>query len=300
VSYKDYYKVLEVERAATGEEIQRSYRKLARKYHPDVNKEPSAEARFKEIQEAHEVLKDPDKRRLYDKYGTHWKAISEGRMPAQGPGSAEVRVDFGPFDVGSNINDLRSIFEQVFTSQPRDGRRKRPPARRGDQETTLELGVAAAYQGGSREIHFTDTTTGEARRISVQVPPGVRHGQRIRLSGQAAGGADLYLEVRVVADERFRLSGDDVHTTLRVSPSEAVLGGTAPLSTLDGKVKVKIPPASSTGRQIRLRDRGYPTRDGRRGDLYAEIAIVVPPEPSDDERKLYERIAELSRFDPRK
>jgi len=131
------------------------------------------------------------------------------------------------------------------------------------------------------------------------VPPGVREGQRIRLAGQGAGGVDLFLRVKLVADNRFRVKGDDVHTSLRISPHEAVLGGSVPLETLDGVVKVKVPPGSSSGRRIRLRERGYPKRGGGRGDLYAEVQIVVPTQPSDEERALYEQLAAVSRFDPR-
>lgn len=299
MSYKDYYAVLEVGRDASQDELQRAYRKLARTYHPDVSKEPDAEARFKEIQQAYEVLKDPEKRRLYDKYGPQWKAISEGRAQAR-PSSSDVHVDFGPFGYGgSGVNDLRSIFEQVFSGARPPPRRSARPRGRNDQETILELPLVEAYRGGAKEIHFTDTSTGERRRLTVQVPPGIREGQRIRLGSQGAGGADLYLVVKLLPDERFRLKGDDVHTTLRVSPSEAVLGGTAPLYTLDGRVKVRIPPGSSTGRQIRLRERGYPTRGGRRGDLYAEIHVMVPAEPTEEERDLYARLGEISRFDPR-
>lgn len=304
MSYKDYYRVLEVGRDASAEELQRSYRKLARKYHPDVSKEPNAEARFKQIQEAYEVLKDPEKRRLYDKYGSQWKAISEGRASPRGaPNPADVSFDFGPFGFGSNVDDLRSIFEQVFAQQQRQAgartRRRPAAARRADQETQLELPVPDAFAGGTRELQFTDTLTGERRRLSVQVPPRVRDGQRIRLAGQGAGGSDLYLTVKIVKDDRFRLEGDDVFTTLRISAPEAVLGTSAELATLEGRVKVKVPPGSSTGRQIRLRERGYPNKTGGRGDLYAEIQIVVPPEPSEDERALYAKLAEISRFDPR-
>ncbi len=300
MSYRDYYAVLGVGREATQEEIQRAYRKLARTYHPDVSKEADAEARFKEVQEAHEVLKDPDKRRLYDKYGAQWKAISEGRAQPR-PSSSEMHVDFGPFGVGSNVNDLRSIFEQVFAgARPPPRRSARPkPGGRGDQETVLDLPILDAFRGGPRDIQFTDTSTGERRKLSIQVPPGIREGQRIRLAQRGAGGADLYLTVRLLPDERFRLAGDDVFTTLKVSPSEAVLGGSAPLITLDGRVKIRIPPGSSTGRRIRLRERGYPARGGRRGDLYAEVQVMVPEAPSDEERALYERLAEVSHFDPR-
>lgn len=303
MAYKDYYDVLGVSRSATTQEINKTYRGLAKRFHPDVSKEPDAEARFKEIGEAYEVLKDERKRALYDKYGPQWRAISEGRAPPSN--ASEVHFDFQDFGVGSGVNDLNDIFEHVFGGRGvARGRRSRtrvsgaPPSR--DQETTLELGVGAAYRGGTREIQFVDSMTKDRRRLTVSVPAKVRDGQRIRLSGQAAGGrGDLFLRVRVRSDDTFRLQGDDVYTTLRVTPSEAVLGGTAPLETLDGRVNLRIPPGSSSGRHIRLKGRGYPAKGGTRGDLYAEIQVAVPKEPSEEERALYAKLAEISRFDPR-
>ncbi|MGE0785495.1 MAG: DnaJ C-terminal domain-containing protein [Sandaracinaceae bacterium] len=302
MSYRDYYQILGVGRDATAEEVQKSYRSLAKRYHPDVSKEPDAEARFKEIGEAYEVLKDADKRRLYDKWGPQWRAISEGRAPPPGTGR-EVRYDFGDAASGSNINDLDALFEQVFggrgTARGRRTRGRTPssPSVR-TPETVLSLGVSAAYRGGTRELSITDPATRERRRLTVNVPAGVRDGQRIRLPATMNGG-DLYLRIQVSSDERFRLVGDNVFTTLRISPSEAVLGGTAPLVTLDGKVNLKVPPGSSSGRQIRLKGRGYPASGGVRGDLFAEIAVSVPAEPTDEERDLYEQLARVSRFDPR-
>ena len=303
MSYKDYYEVLGVARDATSRAIQKRYRTLAKKFHPDVSKEPNAEARFKEIGEAYEVLRDEKKRALYDKWGPNWRAISEGRGPPPGgPGPGEVQFDFGPFGFDPNVSDINQIFEQVFGGRG-PGRRRgrgapRPP--RSDQETTLALGVADAHRGGRRDIQFSDQATGKTRSLSVNVPPGVRDGQRIRLSGQAAGGrGDLYLKVEIVRDAHMRLEGDDVYAALRVSPHEAVLGATVLLETLDGRVKIKVPPGSSTGRQIRMRGRGYAKRGGERGDLYAEIQIVVPSELSPEERALYEKLAEASSFDPR-
>lgn len=298
MSYKDYYEVLGVTRGASASEIQKAYRKLAKKYHPDVSKEPDAEARFREIGEAYEVLRDGERRGLYDKWGPQWKAISEGRAPQ--PGSVDdARFDFGGF---SNVNDLNVIFEQVFggrgPGRSRAGRRGK--GRRGDQETTLELGVAKAFAGGRRDIQFVDPQTGEKRRLSVSIPSGVRGGQKIRLAGQAAAGrGDLFLRVRVVPDEHFRLEGDDVYVTLRVTPSEAALGCAAPLHTLEGEVKIRVPPGSPSGRRIRIKGRGYPGKGGRRGDLYAEISVVVPPEPTAEERQLYEQLARISTYDPR-
>ncbi len=300
MSYKDYYDVLGARREATQSEIQKRYRSLAKKYHPDVSKEPDAEARFKEIGEAYEVLKDEEKRSLYDKWGPHWRAISEGRQPPRGaPSSSEVNFDFGDFGFNSGTSDINSVFEQVFGGRGPSRRRGRR-ARRGDQETSFDIGVADAYKGGGREIQFVEAGTGQQRRLKVTVPAGVRDGQRIRLGGQAAGGrGDLYLKVRLTSDATFRLDRDDVYVALRISPSEAALGTAAPLETLDGRVKIRVPPGSSTGRQIRLRGRGYPSKSGKRGDLFAEIQVVVPKVLSDDERRLYEQLAEVSSFDPR-
>ncbi|MCB9597994.1 MAG: DnaJ domain-containing protein [Sandaracinaceae bacterium] len=298
MSYTDYYEVLGVPRDASASQIQKRYRTLAKKFHPDVSKEPDAEERFKAIGEAYEVLKDPEKRALYDKWGQHWRAISEGRAPAS-PDPGDVRFDFGRYGFNSNVNDINQIFEQVFGGSGPAGRNRgfRP---RSDQETLLELGIAKAYKGGPRDIQFVEPQTGMKRRLTVTVPPGVRDGQRIRLGGQASGGrGDLLLTVKLVSDEQFRLEQDDVHVTLRVSPAEAALGANTPLETLDGRVKVRVPPGSSSGRRIRLKERGYPRKGGGRGDLLAEIQIVVPPEPTSEEKRLYEELQRVSRFDPR-
>lgn len=304
MSYKDYYRVLGVDRSVSSQELQRRYRALAKKYHPDVSKEPDAEARFKEIGEAYEVLKDPEKRSLYDKWGPEWRAISEGRGSPGGPNVSDMHVDFGDFvGGGGGFSDMGSIFEQVFggrRSGSRGARRTRAKPPGADQETVLELGLEDAYRGGPRDLQFTDTMTGAPRTLNVTVPKGVRDGQRIRLRGQASGGhGDLFLRTKILEDERFRLDGDDVRTTLDVAPHEAVLGASASLHTLDGPVRVKVPPGSSTGRQIRLRERGYPKRGGGRGHLFAEIRVVVPSDPSAEERALYEELAKVSTFEPR-
>jgi len=299
VSYKDYYDVLGVGREASSSEIQKRFRSLAKKYHPDVSKEADAEERFKEIGEAYEVLKDDEKRSLYDKWGPHWRAISEGRQPpSNGPGSSEMHFDFGGMGYDPNT-DLKSVFEQIFGGVGPNRKRGRR-SRRNDQETEFELSVAEAYKGGRREIHFAEAGTGQQRRLKVTVPAQIRDGQKIRLSGQAAGGrGDLYLRIKLASDATFRVEGSDVYVALRISPTEAALGTAAPLETLDGGVKVRVPPGSSTGRQIRLRGRGYPKKGGQRGDLYAEIQVVVPKTLSDKERDLYERLAAASTFDPR-
>ena len=299
MSYTDYYEVLGVARDAPPSEIQKRYRTLAKKYHPDVSKEPDAEERFKAISEAYDVLRDADKRTLYDKWGPSWRAVSEGRAPPVA--DADVRFDFGRYGVGSAETDLNAIFEQVFGGTgPGRARGMRRERRGSEQETTLELGITKAFAGGPREIFFVEPQTGAKRRLTVNVPPGVRDGQKIRLSGQGRGGrGDLLLVVRIVPDGPFRLEGHDLCVVLKVSPDEAALGTNAPLETLDGRVKIRVPPGSSSGRVIRLRERGYPMKGGGRGDLLAEIKIVVPPEPSAEEQRVYEELRRVSRFDPR-
>lgn len=311
MAYKDYYSVLGVTRSASAEEIQQAYRKLARKYHPDVSKEKDAEQHFKALGEAYDVLKDEQKRKLYDQYGEQWKAVSEGGPPPSGAG--RVNVDFNGFrdeDFDPEaFSDVGSLFEAFFggrgaQSGARGGRR-RWPAGGGDREATLELTVEEAFRGGERAITLLDAESGEQKRYTVRIPPAVRSGQRIRLAGEGhagSGGApagDLYLQVVVQGSDRFRLEGDDAYTTLPVTPWEAGLGATVTLVTLDGEVRMKVPAGSSTGRKIRLRGKGYGKPDGPRGDLYAEIRVEMPPTLSDEERQLLERWSQTSKFSPR-
>lgn len=304
MAYKNYYEVLGVPKTASEDEIKRAYRKLARKYHPDVSKEKDAEQQFKDVNEANEVLKDAKKRELYDRYGEAWKAVAEGHAPPPDPGQRQrVQHDFDTegFDP-SQFQDMGSVFEAFFGGPFRGGRgagQGWPSA--ADHEAAIELDLESAFRGGEHSISLLDPTSGEQRQYNVRIPPGVRAGQRIRLAGQggrSARGAtgDLYLQVRLRPSERFRLEGEDVYTTLAVAPWEAALGASVGLQTLDGNVRVKVPPGSSSGRKIRLKGKGYPGAEGSRGDLYAELRIDVPSELSAEERQLLERWAEVSRF----
>jgi curved DNA-binding protein len=316
VSYKDYYEVLGVSRTASSDEVQKAFRGLARKHHPDVSKEAKAEDKFKEINEAYEVLKDSEKRGLYDKYGPAWKAISEGRQPP--PGAENVRFDMGDMGgfggaSGFDPNDLQSIFEQMFAGQvggiPGMGgvggrqRRAQRAARGRDLESVIEIGIEEAFRGGARDVGVTDPVSGETQRLTFKIPPGVRDGQRIRLAGKGAAGArgpgDLFLEVKLVADGHFRLEGEDVLTNLRVTPWEAALGVTVSLATLDSEVRLKVPPGTSSGRRIRLRGKGLKDVGGERGDLYAVVEIAVPGTLTPRERELFEELASVSEFKPR-
>ncbi|MDH3744657.1 MAG: DnaJ domain-containing protein, partial [Acidobacteriota bacterium] len=307
MDYKDYYAALGVSKGASQEEIQKAYRKLARKYHPDISKSAGAEERFREINEAYEVLKDDEKKARYDQFGSAWKQAE--RTGAPPPGFEEIFSQFGfggggfggrgtrvEFDLGNLGNtggggggDFSSFFEALFGSpgaQPGGGfsgfrtASPRPAAGRGlDQEARIAISLEEAGRGGKREITLTDSGRGKKRRLRVNLPQGIRPGQKIRLSGQGGKGAggrrgDLYLTVELLPHPSFRLDGANLHTRLAVTPWEAALGGKASIQTLDGEVTVRIPPGSSSGRKIRLRGRGFPSGDGANGDLFAEIRVM--------------------------
>jgi curved DNA-binding protein len=319
LDYKDYYATLGVKKDSSQEEIQKAYRKLARKYHPDVNKDADAERKFKEIGEAYEVLKDPDKRQKYEQYGSAWNRARQTGSPP--PGWENVHFDFGNgggsgFDFrgfgGGGSAGFSDFFEMLFGAGGPGGRRR--PAGfggepgfgfgsqvgGGDSEATLPLTVEEAVQGGAREITVADPTTGQRRSLSVKIPAGVRSGQKIRLSGQGGAGmggaaaGDLYLKVEIQPDPRFRVEGSDIYTTVAVAPWEAALGGEAEVETPTGPVRVRIPAGSSSGRKIRLRGRGLSQPGGGKGDLLAEIRIVVPEQLTDRERELYEQLAAVA------
>jgi curved DNA-binding protein len=300
----DYYEILRVPRNADQQEIQRAYRKLAREYHPDLNKDPAAEERFKDISEAYAVLSDPETRRRYDAFGPDFRQVSQdvdpeawarpraarGRAPGPGPAADEINFGdlFGSVFGGTGFRGGRA-------ERGRGGGFRMPGA---DQETELELTVEEAYHGGHRTITFDG-----GRTLNVTIPVGVTDGQRIRLAGQGGRGdppGDLYLIARIARHPRYRVSGRDLTADLPLTPWEAALGTSVGVETPGGEAKVKVPPGSSSGRRLRLRGRGLPNPKGTPGDLYAEVRIMVPPHPSDQERKLFEELAAVSQFDPRR
>ncbi len=305
----DFYEVLGVPRNAGQDEIQRAYRKLARTYHPDVNSDPAAEDRFKDISEAYDVLSDPQTRRRYDAFGPDFRQVPEDVDPDEwrrsrvGAGAGQTRGGFGSdgFSFSGSDIDLEDLLGGIFGG--RAGRRWGPiPG--ANQEAELELTVEEAYRGTRRPI--TLTSDGTRQSLDVTVPAGVTDGQRIRLAGQGGRGGDgarngdLYLIVRIAPHPRYRLDGRDLYVELRLAPWEAALGTSVPVDTPGGEVKVKVPAGTSTGRRIRLRGRGLPNPKGKPGDLFAEARIMVPPRLSRAEQRLFEELAAESGFDSRR
>ncbi|AKL64418.1 MULTISPECIES: DnaJ C-terminal domain-containing protein [Streptomyces] len=312
---RDYYEALGVSRSASQDEIQQAYRKLARRHHPDVNKDPGAEERFKDLNEAYGVLSDPKNRARYDRFGEDFRQIPEdfdervaagagdgfrGRTTA-GDGGPRVRYTGFGDDFGAEGIDIEDLFGSMFGAGAARG--GVPGA---DQEAELALTVEEAYRGGRRTVTLAGPT-GQPRRYKVDVPPGVTDGQRIRLAGEGGRGSgdaaagDLYLRVRIQPHPRFRLDGRDVHVQVPVAPWEAALGATVPVPTPGGgTAKVTVPAGSSSGRRLRLRGEGMPNPRGADGDLYAELRIVVPPTLGDRERELFEELAAASSYDPRR
>lgn len=306
MEYKDYYKILGVARDATPDQIKRAYRKLARKYHPDVSKEPDAEARFKEINEAQEVLKDPEKRTAYDALGSNWRAGQDFRPPPGGPG---FRQDFHfGADEGGDFSDF---FSSLFGRDFHGGGGGAPRKRRGqDQTARIQIELEDAFHGSTRQLRIEVPERGadghlisHERTLNVRIPAGVTQGRQIRLSGQGAPGVhggpagDLYLEVEIRPHRHFTVDGKDVQLRLPIAPWEAALGGTVQVPTLGGAVNLKIPSGSQSGKRMRLKGRGLPGDPP--GDEMVVLEIVVPPAKNEEAKRLYEHMAERLHFNPR-
>lgn len=306
VSYQDYYKILGVKRDATPEEISRAYKKLARKYHPDLNPgDKKAEEKFKEINEANEVLKDPEKRKLYDQFGKDWQ---HGQQFQGGQGFENMNFNFNGQNMGGG--DFSDFFENLFgggrgggggfgdafggfTQRPRRGR---------DVEAELPLTLEEVMQGGRRQV--TLQMPSGPKTLEINVPPGIRDGAKLRLSGQgdpsSSGGqpGDLFLRIHYLPSKLFRVDGENLHYDLPLAPWEAVLGDKVEVPTLDGSVELKIPAGSSSGRKFRLRGKGLGT-PAKRGDLYVRVMIDAPMSLTDEEKELWEKLSRVSKFKPR-
>jgi len=321
MDFKDYYATLGVSREASADEIKRAYRKLARKYHPDVSKESDAEARFKELGEAYEVLKDPEKRTAYDQLGANWKAGQEFRPPP-GAGARGFRYSSGGSPGGGpgggeQFGEFSDFFETLFGrggqagdmggGGPRGAQgfhfRQAGPSRGEDQQARVQISLEDAFRGASRTLELR-APDGGRRSIRVAIPRGVTEGQRIRLAGQGLPGfnggpaGDLFLEVTFEPHPLFEAEGRNLLLTLPVTPWEAALGATLGVPTLGGRVDLKIPAGSQSGRRLRLKGRGLPGSPV--GDQIVTLRIDTPPADSPEARGVYEEMRSKLPFNPRK
>ncbi len=317
MEYKDYYQILGVGKDASQDEIKRAYRKLARKFHPDVSKQGDAEERFKEIGEAYEVLKDPEKRSAYDQLGANWKAGQEGFQP---PPDWNAGFEFhgGGFTSDqSNSANYSDFFEQLFGrgaggfGSEASGKQSGFHPQGENSHARIFIDIEDAYQGASRSLTLRSTVLGDGghpqikeRLLNVKIPKGVKEGQSIRLKGQGSpslvGGqsGDLYLQIGFNPHPIYRVEGSDVSLNLPITPWEAALGSKILIPTPDGKVDLKIPPGSSSGKRMRLSGRGIPGRTP--GDFYVTLQIILPDKLSDKEIALYKTLQqETGNFNPR-
>jgi curved DNA-binding protein len=304
MKYKDYYAILGVDRGASAEDIKKAYRKLARKYHPDVSKEPNAEEKFKEMGEAYETLKDAEKRAAYDRLGRHAAGQEFQPPPDWGEQFAGARSAFDDID-------LADLFAGLAGRQGGGARRSSAASGR-DYEAAVRLTFEQAFQGTEIELELSvleaDAEGGlrrVPRRIKVRIPRGVTDGQQLRIPGKGGKGAeggrdgDLYLDIRVESHPLYRVSGQDVYLDLPLAPWEAVLGTTVNLPTPAGAVSLRVPPGTRAGQQLRLAGRGLSRADAAAGNLYAIVQIAVPSVVDERERALFKQLAETSNFNPR-
>ncbi len=311
MQYKDYYAILGVSRSATDEEIKRAYRKLARKYHPDVSKETNAEEKFKELQEAYAVLKDTEKRRAYDNLGNDWKARQEFKPPP------DWQTSHGNFHTGgfssAGANQFSDFFETLFGGggfTNRHTSRSGVSSRGSDIHSKLPITLEESYNSVTKTIQFTASEPNDrgfmshiSRALKIKIPKGVISGQKIRLAGQGSKGmnnapnGDLYIEISIKPHRLFTLEGRDVFIKTPITPWEAMLGTKITVPTLAGKVDVTIPKETQTGKKFRLKGRGL--GDKVSGDQYIILQVVLPIPKNDEQKTLYEKMAATMSFDPR-
>lgn len=303
MEFRDYYQTLGVEKTATADEIKKAFRKLARKYHPDVSKEPDAEARMKDLNEANAVLSDVEKRAAYDQLGKRYRAGQEFEPQPDW----DAGFEFSGADMGDNSDFFASLFGRAGRAGKSAGYRMQGE----DHHAKVLIDLADAYRGAEREISLRAPRVDEQGHVAmrehvlnVRIPAGVKEGQHIRLVGQGGpgvGGAaagDLYLEIHFRPDPRYRVDGRDVYETVPVAPWEAALGAAIETPTPSGPVTVQVPAGSQTGRKLRLKGRGIPGASP--GDLYVVLEVVLPPADTDVARQVYETMARELAFDPRR
>jgi curved DNA-binding protein len=312
MEYKDYYKILGIDRNAPQDEVKRAYRKLARKYHPDVNKEPDAEAKFKDVGEAYEVLKDPEKRSAYDKFGSDWQAGQDFKPPPNWDAGFEFS---GANYTGADTSGFSDFFESLFgghahftSSRPRTSTFRMQGE---NQHAKIVIRLEDAYHGSKQNITLSRAKVDEQGRVAtephtlqVTIPKGIMEGQHIRLEGQGMPGigggpnGDLFLEIAFADHPRFKIEERDIHTTVAITPWEAALGTTVTVPTLGGNVDLKIPAGSQGGRRMRLKGRGLCSVK-KSGDQYVTLRIVVPEAKTEEQKQLYQDMARIMPLNPR-
>jgi curved DNA-binding protein len=311
MDYKDYYKIMGVARDASQDEIKRVYRRLARKYHPDVSKETNAEDKFKEVQEAYEVLKDPEKRAAYDQLGSNWRAGQEFRPPPDWGRDFEFSTATGGGEDGGFSDFFSSLFGQRSPFGAQRGGRSRGFASAGDDHMAkIEIELEDAFHGATQVIELKTPQVGpdgrvviQPRKLKVTIPPGITEGQRIRLAGQGSSGigggpaGDLYLEIHLRPHRLYQVEGRDVTLTLPIAPWEAALGASVQTPTLAGPVELRISASAKAGQRLRLKGRGLPGTPP--GDQYVVLKIVTPAADTPKARELYEQMKRELPFDPR-
>jgi curved DNA-binding protein len=324
MEYRDYYQTLGVARTATADEIKKAYRRLARKFHPDVSKEKDAEEKFKQVQEAYEVLKDPEKRAAYDQLGSDWKNGQQFRPPPDWGSGFEFRGGSGGGfrsrgfgGMGAEEAEVDPAFSDFFSQlfgggSPFGGRGGAGGARARagrNHHARIDIELEEAFRGGTRTIELKRpelASDGSLRTsthtVKVTIPAGVTSGQSLRLAGQGESGSggragDLYLEVHIRPHRQYQLEGKDVTVTLPIAPWEAALGATVPVPTLGGTVEMRIPAGAQTGQRLRLRGRGLPGTPP--GDEYAQLKVVLPPADTPQAKELYEQMQRDLNFNPR-
>ena len=308
MKYKDYYSILNVERTAAQEDIKRAYRKLARKYHPDVSKHGNAEDRFKELGEAYEVLKDPEKRAAYDRMGTHWHSGEEFQPPQNWDEGFEFS---GAGQESATHSNLNEFFEAMFGGERAAHARRRPSHAMGeDHHAKVFIDIEDAYRGAQRTVSLQlpvidahGHVSLQSRTLNVSIPKGVRPGQHLRLAGQGGTGVgdgpagNLYLEIAFREHPRFRVDGADVSLDLPVAPWEAALGARVTVPTPDGLIEMKVPKGSESGARMRIKGKGIPGKPP--GDMYVILNIVLPPADTKAAEAAYETMRQAFNFDPR-
>ena len=341
MKFQDYYKTLDVPRDATKEQIGKAYKKLARKLHPDVNKEKDAEDKFKQLNEANEVLSDPEKRAKYDELGENWRAGQEFRPPpgwesmfqqaAAGAGSRRRSRSAGgqtqQFHFsGGGANGFSDFFEALFGAGGGMGEGMSGGAGTGrmftgggafrrdgeNKSASMTISLEDAFHGATKRVTVPTTEINDrglaelkTKTLNIKIPPGATEGKVIRLRGMGSKGTnggengDLLLSLHVASNPRFRVDGKNLVTTVPITSSEAALGAKVTVKTMDGSVVVSIPPGSQSDQRLRLKGKGLPAKGSESGDLLAELKITVPKSITEEERKLYEQLAETSKFNPR-